>query len=79
MNTQALDVLRKLYKKDSFKGTDGKSLTANQWFLSINTDTASWTMVPIIKVGTKGGDELAKKTKANEDGYTTLMLSLIHI
>ena len=73
MNTQALDVLRKLYKKDSFKGTDGKSLTANQWFLSINTDTASWTMVPIIKVGTKGGDELAKKTKANEDGYTTLM------
>ena len=73
MNTQALDVLRKLYKKDSFKGTDGKSLTANQWFLSINTDTASWTMVPIIKVGTKGGDELAKKTKANEEGYTTLM------
>lgn len=73
MNTQALDVLRKLYKKDAFRGTDGKHLTANQWFLSINTDTASWTMVPIIKVGTKGGDELKKKTKANEDGYTTLM------
>lgn len=73
MNTQALDVLRKLYKKDAFRGTDGKNLTANQWFLSINTDTASWTMVPIIKVGTKGGDELKKKTKANEDGYTTLM------
>lgn len=73
MNTQALDVLRKLYKKDSFKGTDGKYLTANQWFLSINTDTASWTMVPLIKVGTKGGDALQKKTKANEDGYTTLM------
>lgn len=73
MNTQALDVLRKLYKKDAFRGSDGKYLTANQWFLSINTDTASWTMVPIIKVGTKGGDELKKKTKANEDGYTTLM------
>ncbi|MGZ5192655.1 MAG: cytochrome c biogenesis protein CcsA, partial [Kaistella sp.] len=73
MNTQALDVLRKLYKKDAFRGTDGKNLTANQWFLSINTDTASWTMVPIIKVGTKGGDELKKKTKANEEGYTTLM------
>ncbi|UOE40024.1 cytochrome c biogenesis protein CcsA [Chryseobacterium suipulveris] len=73
MNTQALDVLRKLYKRDEFKGSDGKSLTANQWFLSINTDTPSWTMVPIIKVGTKGGDELKKKTKANEEGYTTLM------
>ncbi|MDN3607829.1 c-type cytochrome biogenesis protein CcsB [Kaistella yonginensis] len=73
MNTQALDVLRKLYKKDAFRGSDGKFLTANQWFLSINIDTASWTMVPLINVGAKGGDELKKKTKANEDGYTTLM------
>ena len=73
INTQALDVLRKLYKKDSFQGTDGNSLDANQWFLSINTDTASWTMVPLIKVGAKGGEELKKKTKANEEGYTSLM------
>lgn len=73
INTEALDILRKLYKKDEFKGTDGKSLTANQWFLSVNTDTPSWTMVPIIKVGTKGGDELKNKTKANDDGYTSLM------
>ncbi len=73
INTEALDVLRKLYKKDEFKGTDGKSLTANQWFLSVNTDTPSWTMVPMIKVGTKGGDELKNKTKANEEGYTSLM------
>ena len=73
INTQALDVLRKLYKKDSFKGTDGKSLTAEQWFLAVNTDTETWTMVPMIKVGTKGGDLLMKKTKANEEGYTTLM------
>ena len=73
MNTQALDVLRKLYKKDEFSGSDGKTLTANQWFLSINTDTPSWTMVPLIKVGAKGGEELKKKTKANDEGYTTLM------
>ncbi|GAA4155601.1 cytochrome c biogenesis protein CcsA [Chryseobacterium ginsenosidimutans] len=73
INTEALDVLRKLYKKDEFKGTDGKSLTANQWFLSINTDTPSWTMVPMIKVGTKGGDELKNKTKADDEGYTSLM------
>ncbi|WBX97257.1 cytochrome c biogenesis protein [Chryseobacterium gambrini] len=73
INTEALDVLRKLYKKDEFKGTDGKSLTANQWFLSVNIDTPSWTMVPMIKVGTKGGDELKNKTKADEEGYTSLM------
>lgn len=73
MNTQALDVLRKLYKKDAFRGTDGKSLDANQWFLSVNTDTPSWTMVAMIKVGSKGGEELKKKTKANDDGYTSLM------
>lgn len=72
INTQALDVLRKLYKHDRFKGSDGKYLTAEQWFLSINTDTPSWTMVPLIKV-ILGGDDLKKKVKANEDGYTTLM------
>ncbi len=73
INTQALDVLRKLYKKDKFKGSDGNYLTAEQWFLSINTDTPSWTMVPLIKVDAKGGKELLKKTKADEDGYTSLM------
>ena len=73
INTEALDVLRKLYKKDAFRGTDGKYLTANQWFLSINTDTPSWTMVPMIKIGSKGGDELKNKTKADDEGYTSLM------
>ncbi|WP_313717172.1 cytochrome c biogenesis protein, partial [Kaistella carnis] len=81
MSTQALDVLRKLYKHDKFNGTDGKSMTAEQWFLSINTDTASWTMVPIIRVGSKGGEELRKKTKAiykdhkalGDEYYTSLM------
>ncbi|WP_326983400.1 cytochrome c biogenesis protein CcsA [Chryseobacterium sp. MYb264] len=73
INTEALDVLRKLYKKDEFKGTDGKSLTADQWFLSVNTDTPSWTMVPMIKIGSKGGDALKQKTKANDDDYTSLM------
>lgn len=72
MNTQALDVLRKLYKSDSFKGSDGKSLDANQWFLSVNTDTESWTMVPLIKI-VSGGELLKKKVKANEQGYTSLL------
>ncbi len=73
MSTQATDVLRKLYKKDKFKGTGDNYLTAEQWFLSVNTDTPSWTMVPLIKIGSKGGEELKRKTKANEDGYASLM------
>lgn len=73
ISTQALDVLRKLYKHDKFKGTDGKYLTAEQWFLSVNTDTPSWTMVPMIRVGSKGGDALKNKTKANDEDYTSLM------
>lgn len=72
-NTQALDILRKLYKHDKFSDKEGNSLDANQWFLSMNIDTPSWTMVPLIKIGSKGGDELLKKTKADEDGYTSLM------
>lgn len=81
ISTQALDVLRKLYKHDRFNGTDGKSLTAEQWFLSVNTDTPTWTMVPMIRVGSKGGEELRKKTKAEykdekaigDEYYTSLM------
>lgn len=73
MNTQAIDVLRKLYKRDKFKGSDGKSLTAEQWFLAIHIDTPSWSMVPLIKVDSKGGEALLKKAKADEDGYTSLM------
>lgn len=72
INTQALDVLRKLYKSDSFKGSDGKRLDANQWFLAVNTDPETWTMVPLIKIS-EGGDLLKKKVKANEDGYTSLI------
>ncbi|MEC5394373.1 c-type cytochrome biogenesis protein CcsB [Bergeyella sp. RCAD1439] len=74
LNTQALDVLRKLYKRDKFYDSKkDKYLTAEQWFLSVNTDAPSWAMVPMIKIGDKGGEELRRKTKANEDGYTSLM------
>ncbi|NAW50761.1 c-type cytochrome biogenesis protein CcsB [Elizabethkingia argentiflava] len=68
VNTLALDVLRKLYKKDEFYGMD-----ANQWFLSISTNPFMWTQVPLIKISSKGGEELLRKTKANEEGYTSLL------
>ena len=36
IHTQALEVLRKLYKKDNLKASNGNTLSASQWFMSIN-------------------------------------------
>lgn len=68
MNTQALDVLRKLTKKEKWG-----DMNANQWFLSVNLNPMAWMNDNIIKIGTKGGEDLMKKTKANEDGFTSMM------
>lgn len=38
----------------------------------------AWMNDPIIKIGSSGGEELLKKTKANEDGYTSMMNLLFH-
>lgn len=67
-NTLALEILRKLYKKDKFYNLD-----ANQFLISISLDPMSWAQVPVIKIGSRGGKELKDKTRANQDGYTTLM------
>jgi len=67
-NTLALEILRKIYKSDKFYNLD-----ANQFLLSISTDPMSWAQVPFIKVGSKGGKELLQKTRANSNGYTTLI------
>ncbi|WKS94806.1 c-type cytochrome biogenesis protein CcsB [Riemerella columbina] len=70
INTQALDILRKLTGKEKFKQLD-----ANQWFLAATIDPMFWAQVDIIKVETRGkvGQQLEQKTKANQDGYTSLV------
>lgn len=68
MNTLALQLLRKLSKKDDFHG-----MSANSWLLAISSQPMVWTQVPLIKVSNKGGEELLEKVRANEDGYTTLI------
>jgi cytochrome c-type biogenesis protein CcsB len=68
INTLALQLLRKLSKKDDFHG-----MSANSWFLAISSQPMIWTQVPLIKVNNKGGEELLKKVQANEEGYTTLI------
>lgn len=67
-NTLALEILRKIHKSDKFYDLD-----ANQFLISISLDPLSWSQVPLIKVSNKGGEDLKKLTRANEDGYTTLM------
>nr|WP_232325433.1 cytochrome c biogenesis protein CcsA [Pedobacter panaciterrae] len=73
VNTMALEILRKLHRKDRFY-----TLNANQFFLSISTMPLNWINVPLIKVNTKGGPELLKAANATADGYTS-MVNLIKI
>ena len=66
MDTHTLELLRKIYKKDRYKG-----LSSVQWFLSMQIDPAYWFDQPLIFVGKKGGDELMRQSAANEDRYTS--------
>ncbi len=66
INTHSLELLRKIHKKDSYKG-----LSAEQWFLSMQIDPAYWLEQPILFIGKKGGDQLKMEARANMDGYTS--------
>ncbi len=69
MNTMALEVLRKLTKKEKFH-----SLDANQWMIAVNSlPSTFWIKVPMIKVGKEGGTKLKELTNANEEGYCRLV------
>ncbi len=70
VNTQALDILHKLTSRNKFQNLD-----ANQWFLAATIDPMFWAQVNIIKIETKGkvGKDLEAKTKATEDGFTSLI------
>ncbi len=65
VNTYALEALRKVYKKDTYKG-----LTAEQVLLSAQLDPAHWSKEPIIKIvypmalGAKMMDDLNAKDNA---------------
>ncbi|MDR3712641.1 MAG: cytochrome c biogenesis protein CcsA [Puia sp.] len=68
VNTLALEIIRKLYRHDNFYNLD-----ANQFLLAISSNPIAWAQVPFIKVGVNGGAELKKETRADQNGYTTLM------
>ncbi|HTO14950.1 MAG TPA: cytochrome c biogenesis protein CcsA [Edaphocola sp.] len=70
MDTHVLELLRKIYKKDKYQKGD-ITISAEQWFISMQVDPGYWAEEPLIKVGTKGGDQLTKETGANVEGYTS--------
>ncbi len=69
-NTQALDILHKLTLRSKFQDLD-----ANQWFLAATIDPMFWAQVNIIKIETAGkvGKDLRAKTKATDEGFTSLI------
>lgn len=70
MNTHVLELLRKIHKKDYFRKADGEKMSAEQWFLSMQTEPMGWVNEPLIKVGAKAGEALLKELKVNSEGYT---------
>lgn len=70
MDTHALELLRKIYKKDKYQNGSG-ILSPLQWFISMQIDPGYWAREPLIKVGEKGGDQLITETGANARGYTS--------
>lgn len=68
VNTLALEILRKLYHKDTFFGLD-----ANQFLLSVSTQPFDWARITLIKVNAKGGPELLNRVNADANGYTSLI------
>jgi cytochrome c-type biogenesis protein CcsB len=70
MNTHALELLRKIHKKDKYQ-KGNVAISPEQWFISMQVDPGYWANEPLIKVGLKGGDKLLKETGANAEGYTS--------
>jgi cytochrome c-type biogenesis protein CcsB len=68
MDTYTLELLRKISKKDKFQNR-----SSVQWFLSMQLDPAYWFSQPMIFVGKKGGDRLAKEAGSNAKGYTSFL------
>lgn len=68
VNTLALEILRKIHGKERFH-----SLNADQFLLSISSSPFKWLNVPLIHISGKGGSEVLKKMKVDENGYTTMI------
>ncbi|WP_238785607.1 cytochrome c biogenesis protein [Blattabacterium cuenoti] len=71
INTMAIELLRKIFKKDTIGNLD-----ANQWFISIHQDNIFWMKVPFIKIDKKVKNEILNKI--NLKNYKKDYVSLIN-
>ncbi len=70
VNTYALDVLRKVFKKDKYKG-----LTAEQVVLSAQLNPNLWSKEPIIKTyAVKLGSEITKELGAKDNHISLIQV-----
>ena len=73
LGTHALELLRKIYKKDDFHGVNSM-----EWFISLQQNPSLWANAPMIrvleeKIGKKEAERLGVV-----DGYTSLMNLVDH-
>lgn len=77
VHTMALELLRKVYKKDCIGGLDATqwmiSMNQDGWLVSVRRGSIGWAQAPFIKVDVKGGKKFLELTRADEDGYVSLM------
>lgn len=73
VGTHAVELLRKVYKKDRFHG-----LSATEWFISLQQNPALWANAPLIKVSeTKLGKKESEHI-GSVNGYTSLLNLVDH-
>ena len=73
IHTLALEILRKLYKKQTFEfeGRQGakRKLSAQQVFLSMNVYPEIWQQIPLVYVEPHLKDALKDKINISPEGY----------
>lgn len=68
LGTHALELLRKIYKKDNYAG-----LPAVAWFMSVSQNPYLWARASLIRVNDNIGTELSAKLKVDNTGHTSLL------
>ncbi len=73
VHTLAVDLLRKIYGKDSFKYTDAsnvaKKINATQAFIGMQFKPDSWQLLPCIKIEKSVRDTISKLVPISKKGY----------
>ncbi len=70
INSLASEFLRKVSRKNYYKSNSYR-LDANQVFLAIHADPATWSKIPLIKIDKRKGGELFQDIRTNSSGLAS--------